>query len=419
MGALSNFELSVRIFAALAVVLATCHGAAIIGRLIGQPRVVMEMISGVVLGPSLLGWALPNVHAYLFPAQIVSVVGVLAQIGLALYMLCVGLDFSTDVFMKHRRQALSVSLAGVFTPFILAIFAVNWVRGRAGLFEPHVGTWHAGIFLAAALSITAFPMLARIIRENGLAGTQMGTVAISAGALDDLMAWCFLAIVVASLKSDWGIAGITLGASVAFVFLMLGLVRPALRPMEPRLREGEPLPAGWLSGVLVGLALTCFVTDTIGIYSIFGAFALGVCLPRRRVAPRLLAIIEPLTTALLLPMFFVYSGLNTSISVLASGSALGVTLVLLLAACAGKLIGCSAAARLAGSTLRESLCIGALMNARGLMELILLNIALERKVITPTLYSILVVVAIVTTLIASPLFRLFRSGARTISQVGK
>ncbi len=405
---MTSFELSVRFFLALAAILATCRVASLLGPLFGQPAVVMEMIAGVLLGPSVLGWLWPEAKSYLFPAEMVQFVGVIAQLGLALYMFCVGMEFRTGVFAANRRQGIIVSVAGAAVPFLLAVMAVTTLHSQPGLFQPEVTRWHAALFTAAALSITAFPMLARIIRENRLTGTSMGTVALAAGALDDVLAWCFLSIVIASLKSDWAIAAITIGAGGAFAFVTLTVIRPAMRVIASPVLAGKPLTQGWLSGVLVLLAVACYLTDIIGIYAILGAFMLGISMPRGGFAEKLVERIEPLTVSLLLPMFFVFSGLNTSIGLLDSASAIWTTLLLLVAACIGKGVGCSLAAKLTGSSTRDALCIGSLMNARGLMELIVLNIALDHNIITPKFFSIMVVVAIITTAMATPLFRLFR-----------
>lgn len=404
----TSFELSVRFFLALIVILTTCRFASIIGGWLGQPGVVMEMIAGVVLGPSFLGWLLPGVKDYLFPSDIVRFIGIIAQVGLALYMFCVGMEFRTGVFATHRRQGIAVSLAGAVVPFVFALLAAASLRSQPGLFLPGVATWHAALFTAAALSITAFPMLARIIRENNLTGTPMGTVALAAGAMDDVLAWSLLSVVIASLKSDWRIAGLTIGAGVLFAAAMFTLVRPAMRVIAAPVLAGRAYSQGWLSGVLIALAAACYITDSIGIYAVFGAFLMGIAMPRGGFAEKTVERIEPLTVSLLLPMFFVYSGLNTTIASLDSAGAIWTTLLLLVAACAGKGVGCAVAARLTGSSTRDALCIGSLMNARGLMELIVLNIALEKGIITPRFFAIMVVVAIVTTVMASPLFRLFR-----------
>ncbi|MFA6044439.1 MAG: cation:proton antiporter, partial [Phycisphaerales bacterium] len=350
----------------------------------------------------------PRASEYLFPTDIVRFIGLIAQLGLALYMFCVGMEFRTGVFASHRRQGVAVSLAGAVVPFVLASIAAVSIHSQPGLFQPGIGLWHAVFFIAAALSITAFPMLARIIRENNLATTPMGTVALAAGALDDVLAWCFLSIVIASIKSDWRIAAVTIGASIVFAVIMLSVVRPALRVIASPVLAGRPLSQGWLTSVLIALAVACFITDSIGIYAIFVAFLMGVVMPRGGFAEKVVERIEPLTVALLLPMFFVYSGMNTALSWLDSGGAIWTMLLLLIAACLGKGFGCAVAAKLTGRGTRDALCIGSLMNARGLMELIVINIALEQQIITPRLFAILVVVAIATTLMATPLFRLFR-----------
>jgi Kef-type K+ transport system membrane component KefB len=260
------------------------------------------------------------------------------------------------------------------------------------------------LFLAAAMSITAFPMLARIIRESGMSGTSLGTLALAAGSSDDAAAWCILAIVLASFRSEPTIALLAIGGGVVYAVTMLTAGRRLLsRFLEfvgtrPRL-EGLPLPA-----TLALLMLAAWFTDAIGIYAVFGAFILGAAVPRGPFAEQLQEKLEPLTVNLLLPLFFVYSGLNTKVNLLNTPALWAIGLLLLVAAVLGKGVACYLAARWNGEPRREAATIGALMNARGLMELIILNIGRDFGVITDTLFSMMVIMAIVTTLMASPLF---------------
>jgi len=401
---MTPFEISVRVFLQLAVILLACR---VVGRLVrpfGQPQVVAEMITGVLLGPSLLGLVAPAAQAWLFPAPTKPIIYVLAQIGLALYMFLVGLEFDLDLIRHRMRSAVAVSWAGIATPFMLGA-GLAWVlRERFPLFAPEVTTLQALLFFGAALSITAFPMLARIIYERGLSGTSLGTLALAAGSLDDAAAWCLLAVVLSGFTGDLSIAVLAVGGGGVYLFGMFLLGRRALArlyrwlEMRPE-RDGLVLPV-----TLVLLALAAWLTDTMGIYAVFGAFVLGACLPRGPLQKRLEGQMAPLTTVLLLPMFFINSGLNTSIGLLDSWAMWGVALIVLAASVAGKGIACGVAARLCGESPRDSVAIGALMNARGLMELILLNIAYERGVITQTLFTMLVLMAVVTTLMAVPFF---------------
>jgi Kef-type K+ transport system membrane component KefB len=262
------------------------------------------------------------------------------------------------------------------------------------------------LFLGASMSITAFPMLARIIYERGLTGTSLGTLALAAGSMDDAAAWCILAIVLASFKSDASIAAFAVGGGVLYAAFMLLVVKRLLRRLGPRVEREGAISGPVLASVLTLLMLCAWVTDAIGIYAVFGAFILGTAMPRGLFAREIQRHLEPLTTNFLLPLFFVYSGLNTRIGLVDTLRLWGVAIVILLVACLGKGVACWLAARLNGEENREALAIGTLMNARGLMELILLNIGLERGVITPTLFTIMVIMAIVTTLAATPVFNL-------------
>ena len=275
-----------------------------------------------------------------------------------------------------------------------------------GLFSDKTRLLEASLFLGAAIAITAFPMLARIISERGLAGTSLGTLALTAGAVDDAAAWCILAIVLASFGGDWGGAYVAIGGGVAFALFMLLAGSRLLRRLGEGLRPGQPLPASLLATVLVLFCLCAFAMDAIGIHAVFGGFILGVVLPRGRLTEQLRAQLQPFVVVFLLPMFFTYSGLNTRLALLLEPGIFGAALAILAASFGGKAVACWAAARAAGESPRDALAIGSLMNARGLMELIIINIGLAAGVILPGLFSILVMMAVVTTLLATPLFNL-------------
>jgi Kef-type K+ transport system membrane component KefB len=261
------------------------------------------------------------------------------------------------------------------------------------------------LFTGAAMSITAFPMLARIIFERGLAGTSLGALALAAGSINDAAAWCLLAIVLASFGNDASVALLAIGGGIVYGAVVLLLVRPMLaRFLGSINRQGTSMSGAVFGVILMVLMLGAWFTDYVGIYSVFGAFIMGIAMPRGVVTRALHWFIEPLTVNLLLPLFFVYSGLNTQLSLVLSPALLGVTVVVILAASLGKGVACWAAARLSGESQSESMAIGSLMNARGLMELILLNIGLERGVITPVFFTIMVLMTIVTTLVATPMF---------------
>lgn len=273
----------------------------------------------------------------------------------------------------------------------------------------------AGLFMGAAMSITAFPMLARIIYEQGLTKTSIGVLALTAGAVDDAAAWVVLAIMVAAFDGNPGGAVVALGGTVLYgVGTLLGIPR-LLRPLARRVEQEGKMPEGVFSMVLCLLMLGAWFTDVIHIYAVFGAFVMGIAMPRGLFQEELERKIMPLTTNLLLPLFFIYSGLNTQIGLVNSPYLWFLTGLVLVAAVGGKFFACAGAARINGESWRDSLTIGALMNARGLMELILLNIALERGIIRPPLFAVLVLMAVVTTLMASPLFKAIRSKTVTAS----
>lgn len=401
---MSNFDLSIRFFFQLAFILATCRVVGLIAKRFGQPQVVGEMIAGVVMGPSLFGLLFPAAQAHIFPKNSLTINYAVAQIGLVLYMFLIGVEFQVDLIRKRLRSAASVSLAGIVTPFTLGCLIALALVGNGEYFAPNVQRWEAMLFMGAAMSITAFPMLARIIHDRGLTGTSLGTLALAAGSMDDAAAWCILAIVLASFNSNPLIAFSAIGGGVLYALVVLTIGKRLLSRLGEKVEREGNLSGGVFTFVLMLLMLAAWITDAIGIYAVFGAFILGTAMPRGRFAAEIQQRLEPLTTNFLLPLFFVYSGLNTRLGLVDTAMLWAVALVILLAACFGKGVACWLAARLNGEDNREALAIGTLMNARGLMELIILNIGLERGVITPRLFTIMVMMAIVTTLMASPLF---------------
>ena len=391
----------------LAVILGVCRLVGLIAQRLGQPQVVGEMVAGVLLGPSLLGRIAPGVQHQLFPTGQANVVlYTTAQIGLVLYMFLIGLNFDINLIKQRGRTAVAVSAAGVLAPLALGGVIAVPMLARGIYFEKGVSLVLAMMFLGASIATTAFPMLARIIFEQGLSGTPLGTLALICGAVDDALSWCILAIVLAIHRGNPTTAAVAIVGGILYTLLLLTVGRKALRFLGPRAEGQNSITAPMLSAVLVVLMVCAWFTDTIGIYAIFGAFVLGVAMPSGFFAQRLTAMLEPLVTTFLLPLFFVYSGLNTQIGLLNTPTLWVVTLGILIVSIAGKGIACTSAAWLGKVPFRESVALGSLMNARGLIELILLNIGLQAGIITPTLFSILVLVAIVTTLMATPIFEL-------------
>jgi len=407
-------QLSVYFFLQAAVILLACRAVGRLAQRVGQPQVVGEMIAGVALGPSLFGLLLPEVQQALFPKPTLGMLYVCGQLGVGMYMFLVGTEFNAAHFRHRARSAASVSVAGIAVPFALAFLLVPWLHEVPGLFSARTRPFEASLFLGAAIAITAFPMLARIIHERGIAGTSLGTLALTAGAVDDAAAWCILAVVLASFGGTWTGAWLAIGGGAAYVLFMLLAGRRLLARLAEHARPGEPLTAGMLAVVLALFCLGAWAMDAIGIHAVFGGFVLGACLPRERdFAAKVRAQLQPFVVVFLLPMFFTYSGLNTRMDMMMQPALLMAAAAILLASFAGKGLACWAAARLTGESNRDAMAIGALMNARGLMELIIINIGLQAGVIEPGLFAILVLMAVFSTLMATPLFNLV-SGAGTL-----
>lgn len=416
---MSNFDLSLLLFLQVAVILGACRVFGWLARAVRQPQVMGEIIAGIALGPSLFGLFLPGLQAGLFPRPSMTIIYTVSKIGLVLYMFLIGVEFDAEVVRRRIRSAVSVSFAGMIVPFLLGGSLGLYLFGYGQFFAGGVSRWTGAAFLGAAMSITAFPVLARILQERGLTNTRLGALVLAAGSIDDASAWCILAIVLASFTGNPAVAVLAIGGAAVYVAVVLLLGKPLLKRLGQRVEREKRMSATMLSFVLMLLMLCAWMTDRIGIYEVFGAFIFGVAQPRGLFAEELRRLIEPLTTTLLLPLFFVYSGLNTSIGLVDSALLWLVTAAVLLAACLGKGVACAAAARLTGQTRQESLQIGVLMNTRGLMELIILNIGLERGIITPTLFAIMVIMAIVTTLMASPLFEMtLRKSGRSAHLAG-
>lgn len=404
---MTSFELSAHFFLQLAVILTTCGLATWAGRKAGQPPVVCEMIAGVVLGPSLFGLLFPGAFTALFPKSTMPLLFATSQVGLALYMFVIGLEFRNDLLTSGWKSSVAVSLAGIAVPMALGAALGARLTGDPQYFTASVQPWQAMIFTGAAMSITAFPMLARIIHERGLAGTRVGTLSLGAGAFDDVAAWCVLSVILASFEAKPQIAALAIGGGVVYALACVWGFRPLARALVGRFPQ-ESLGTAGFSAALIALMLGAWFTDYIRLYAVFGAFILGMSMPRGAFSDRLREKIEPLTTGLIVPLFFTFSGLNTRIGLLDTPAMWGVCLVILLIATAGKGVACGLTARAVGFPAAEATAVGALMNARGLMELILLNIGLDRGLITPTLFTMMVLMAVATTLAASPLFELTR-----------
>ncbi|MBP2705489.1 cation:proton antiporter [Microbispora sp. RL4-1S] len=402
-----HLQLVLRVLPALVVILVA---AAVCGRLallVMQPRVVGEMIAGVLLGPTLFGALFPEAQAAVFPAEVRPVLYVLSTIGLTLYMFLVGagLDHSAGAPGELRR-ATALAASGILPSLALGAGAglLLWDR----LSRPDVGPAEFALFVGGALSLTAFPMLARILYERGLENSRIGRLTLVAASIDDAAAWCLLATLSAvHLGAGPGDALRTIGLSAVFAVVMLAVVAPLLRPLGRRVAQTGRLGASAIYVIILVPLTAGWLTDWIGVYSVFGGFIAGLCMPRE---PAFRAALHgrmmDVVSTLLLPVFFAFSGLNTHLQGLAGGPMLLAFAAILAAGFFGKYFGCALSTRALGFGWRESWAVGGIMNARGLMILIFINIGLAQGMITQELFAMLVLVAVLTTAAALPLYKL-------------
>lgn len=393
-------ELAPRFFIAVTVILLFCRLVAWLLGKVGQPPVVSEMLAGVLLGPSLLGLLAPAVQDAFFPAQLYPILYVAGQVGLVIFMFQAGYAFAGHRVPNLAGTAGAVSLAGVLVPIALGALLVLGTAGRVPVLADGVSTGVSAAFVGVALAITAFPMLARIITERGQAGTRHGSIALASGAIDDVAAWVLLAVVLAAASGEIGPAVLTVGGALLFAAVLVLLGRRAGAALMGTDRLGDN------SRVMSTIALlfaVAWYTDEIGLYAVFGAFAVGVIMPQHERTERVIETITPVGQIVFLPLFFTYSGLRTEFGLLAEPAVLLFALSVVAVAIVGKLGSCWAAARLRGEPNGVALRIGALMNARGLMQLIAINVGLSAGIVSSTLFTALVLVALVTTLMATPL----------------
>jgi Kef-type K+ transport system membrane component KefB len=385
------------------VILLASRLVGMVFRKIGQPQVVGEMVAGILLGPSLLGWAAPSVSHFLFPAASLGYLNALSQIGLIFFMFIVGISLHPAELKKDSRAALMTSHASIVAPFCLGSALALFLYPR--LATAGVSFMSFALFMGAAMSITAFPVLARILAERNLLRSRVGALAISCAAIDDVTGWCILAYVVVMIRAESSAMPLWLmvGGALALVAVMFLVVRPLLNNFDKSFRKHGRLTENALSLMLVLALISALTTERLGIHSLFGAFFLGAMMPKgddfiAAVRDKL----ESLTVVALLPLFFAFSGLRTSIGMV-HGQLWIFTLLVIATAVAGKFGGSTVAARMSGVPWRDATCLGILMNTRGLMELVALNIGLDIGVISPTVFAIMVIMALVTTFMTSPL----------------
>lgn len=406
-----NLGIVLEVMPALVVILITAALCGRLAQLVMQPRVLGEMVAGVLLGPTLFGRLFPEAQAALFPQEVRPVLYVLSTIGLTLYMFLVGagLDHGSGTPGEIRR-ASALAVSGIL-PSLLLGFGVGLLLYDL-LSRPDVGPLQFGLFLGGALSLTAFPMLARILYERGLEHSPLGRLTLLAASFDDALAWCLLAVL-SAMHLGSGPAGAlpTLALTAVFAVVMLKVVAPLLRPLGRSVAAtGRLGPTGMYVVILVPLAAG-WLTDWIGVYSVFGGFFAGLAMPRNAAFRQALhGRMMEIVSTLLLPTFFTFSGLNTHLGGIAGGALLAAFGLILLAGFCGKYFGCALAMRWMGFGRRESYAVGALMNSRGLMILIFINIGLAQGMITDELFAMLVLVAVITTAAALPLYKIALPG---------
>ncbi len=387
---------------ALVVIILSARALGSLFRRIHQPQVIGEMIAGILLGPSFLGHFAPAASAYILPNEIATYLSVVAQIGVILYMFLVGVELDTDLLRRRSHASVAISHASIVAPFLLGAVLALWLYPQ--LATQDVPFTLFALFMGVAMSITAFPVLARILTDRRVHKTRMGTIALGCAAVDDVTAWCLFAFVVSVARAHGGRVLATLGMTVAFIAFVLLLVRPAADWfIERQTRRGAVTSQSTIVIVCAALLMAALATDRIGIHALFGAFLMGTVIPHNSPLARDISQkFEDLVVVLLLPAFFAFTGMRTQIGLLNNWHDWVLCLAIIAVASLGKFGGAFVAARISGLGWRDSGALGILMNTRGLMELIVLNVGLDLHVISPTLFGMLVLMAIITTLATTP-----------------
>lgn len=370
---------------------------------IGQPGVIGEIVAGIVLGPSLLGYFFPEIFGFLFPPESLTNLELISQLGLILFMFVIGMELDFGVIRKKINETLVISHAGILVPFFLGIVASYWIYEKYA--ATHTSFLPFALFIGISMSITAFPVLARIVQERGLTQTPTGILSIASAANDDVTAWCLLAVVIAIAKAGTFISALyAVGFTVLYILLMFYVVRPFLRKVGSVYVTGEVISKTFVSFIFLILVISATLTEMIGIHALFGAFIAGVVMPSnigfRKV---MMEKVEDVALVFFLPLFFAYTGLHTEIGLIDTLELWLICGLFILVAVVGKFGGCALAARLVGESWKNSLIVGTLMNTRGLMELVALNIGYEMGVLPPSVFVILVIMALVTTFMTTPM----------------
>ncbi len=388
------------------VILLTVRVFSYLFKYIGQPGVMGEIVAGIVLGPSLLGYFFPEFSANLFPPESLDNLNLLSQIGLVLFMFVIGLELDFSVLKNKLNETLVISHAGIVVPFFLGVVAAIWV------YEDYASGQTAflpfALFIGICMSITAFPVLARIVQERNMTKTSVGMLSIASAANDDVTAWCLLAIVIALAKAGTFVSALyTIGLTLIYIVFMFLVMRPFLRKIGETYAYSEVINKTFVGFIFLILVLSSAITEIIGIHALFGAFIAGVVMPTnigfRKV---MMEKVEDVSLVFFLPLFFAFSGLHTEIGLINTPELWGVCLLFIVVAIAGKFGGCTLAARAVGENWQDSLIVGTLMNTRGLMQLVALNIGFEMGILTSEMFVVLLLMSLLTTFMATPMLSL-------------
>jgi len=390
----------------LIVIIVTSQVFVFICKKIGQPAVVGEIIAGIVLGPSLLGNLLPAVSGFLFQKNSLGNIQMLSQVGLILFMFVVGMELNLEALKKKARAAVIISHASILVPYLFGVLLSLYLYK---LYAPgNIPFYAFALFLGIAMSITAFPVLARIIKERNMVHTRLGTIAITCAAADDITAWCLLALVIAIVRAgSLNASFYTILLTIIFILVMLFVVKPVLKKVIEEKNADNKIARASIALVFLVFLCSSFVSEAIGIHALFGAFLSGVIMPQHfNFREQVINKTEDVAAVLLLPLFFVFTGLRTEVGLLNNGGSWGICLLVTVIAIAGKFGGSALAAKVTGESTYSSLAIGTLMNTRGLVELVVLNIGYDLGVLTPQLFTMFVIMALVTTFMTSPLMNM-------------
>lgn len=396
----------------IAAIIAVARGFAYLFNKLGQPTVIGEIVAGIVLGPSVVGYWFPETFDFLFPSGSLVNLQFMSQVGLVLFMFVVGMELDLGALKGRAHDAIVVSHASIVIPYALGVGLAYWLY--LDFAPPTVPFLSFALFMGIAMSITAFPVLARIVQERGLTRTRVGTLAVTCAAADDVTAWCILAAVIAIVKAGSAVSALySMAAAVVYVLIMLGLLRPFLRRMGEAHGERRTMSRPMVAGMFLVLLASSWATEVIGIHALFGAFLAGAIMPPNLSFRRLLVgKLEDVSVVLLLPLFFVFTGLRTRIGLLTDEDLWLTCAAVIGVAVLGKFGGTLLAARFTGNNWKDSLALGALMNTRGLMELVVLNIGYDLGVLNAEMFAMMVLMALVTTFMTGPALslieRLFR-----------